>query len=207
MGILSSLAGKAAVAAGKSIVKGAATTAIINSIDKSREKIAQKIINEEPDTHHLLIDLLNHSKEEGFIVYDVHEQKRFFVYETESALILYDLNKNRIGEVNKKTINRSQFIENEVKEFSFTIYGQYIGVMTSQIIKKRQKYITTFADWHVSKNLTGTHFAVLDKKNRVVAKISGKGLAWDYDVISFPNKDDELLGLLVILAIRSNTIE
>lgn len=204
MGIIGSLVGKAAVAAGKSIVKNGATSAFVNAVDKSREKIAQQLIDEEPDTHHLLIDLQNHSPKGSFVIYDVYGQNRFLVDETETDLILYDLNKNIIGKVKKKTINRSQFVESEVKEFSFEIFGQYIGVMTSQKVKKRHKYIITFTDWHISKNLIGTHFAVLDKKNRVVAKISGKGLTWNYDVISFPDKNDELLGLLVVLVIRSN---
>ena len=87
-------------------------------------------------------------------------------------------------------------------EFKISINGNNIGSVRKQLTLFRPKYHINYSGWNVTGNIFGWDYDVVDRYNNKIMHISKELLHFgDTYVLNFMNPENEIMGLLLVIAI------
>ena len=135
---------------------------------------------------------------EKFDVYDEEGNVKYFVkgeiFSFGHQLHVFDKYDNEIGGVHQQLLTF-------LPKFDIVINGQTQGTIVKQFTFFKQAYDVDFNEWHVDGDFLDWEYDVYDG-GRPIIHIHKEWLAWgDTYVIDIENPEDELMGLMVVLAI------
>lgn len=109
-------------------------------------------------------------------------------------LHVYDANMREIGQINQKLITF-------LPQFEVVIGGRVCGTISKQFTLFRPKYEIDFNGWRVEGDFMGWDYDVYSGCSPII-HITKELLHWgDTYVINFANPRDELMGLMLVIAI------
>lgn len=203
------------------IVEFVAADAIIDALDKPIEILdkaskkmkaqseakARKLFECAPGERALLLNQAKFTWREQFYVFDSFESVKYTVKGEFTSIKrhfhIYDPQGKEVGYVKEKllTLRPSAVLESNPIDFTFNIPGRKAVHMRSKWSLIKEKYRVDNG-WHVEGKLLGWTYKIFDDSGDVVATISCKVLCWgDTYLITFPEDADDLLILMVVLAI------
>ena len=107
---------------------------------------------------------------------------------------MFDENNNEIGMVKEKVLSF-------LPQFDIEIGGMVLGKIQKQFTFFRPKYDVDFNGWHVEGDFWGWDYDVYEGCSSII-HINKELLHWgDIYVIDFANPEDELMGLMLVVAI------
>lgn len=204
---------------GVSLVADDAIDAIdktINNIEtnntKKRKAKIKKFIAQTVEGHTKLILSQNIYKlKEDFKVYDQNENLRYIVkgklFSSTHDLSVYDSSGNvKLGQVVQKLISfRGPFSkESHPQDFVLYINGKKIGKIKSTYSSLTSKYKLDFNDWMIEGNFIGNIYKVKNKHKEIMRVEEKFVLNEDLYFLDILSDEDELLCLLIALAIDSS---
>lgn len=135
---------------------------------------------------------------EKFDIYDEQGNVKYFVkselFSFGHQLHVYDMQDNEIGSVH-------QVLFSFPKQFEIVMNGCTKGYITKQFTFFYQKYDVDFNGWSVEGDFLDWNYDVYSQ-GRPIIKINKEWLAWgDTYTIDFENPEDELMGLMLVIAI------
>ena len=131
-------------------------------------------------------------------IYDEYGNAKYLVkaefFSFGHRLHVFDTSGNEIGEIH-------ECIPTIIPRFKIILDGQVYGTIRKKITLLKPKYDIDFNGWHVEGNFTGWNYNVYES-GRPIIHISKELFSWgDTYVIDFENPRDELMGMLLIIAI------
>ena len=146
----------------------------------------------------LLIKQRVFSWTDSYDIYDESGNAKYFVKAEILALghqlHVYDSNGCEIGVIHQKLFRL-------LPEFEIEMNGYTIGQIQKQFTLFFPRYDIDFNGWRVEGDLMGWDYDVYSG-NRAIIHISKELLRWgDTYVIDFENPEDELMGMLLVIAI------
>ena len=135
---------------------------------------------------------------EKFDIYDEQGNVKYFVkselFSFGQQLHVFDMHDNEIGSVH-------QVLFSFPKQFEIVMNGSTKGYITKQFTLFWQKYDVDFNGWSVEGDFLDWNYDVYSQ-GRPIIKINKEWLAWgDTYTIDFENPEDELMGLMLVIAI------
>ena len=135
---------------------------------------------------------------EKFDIYDEQGNVKYFVkselFSFGHQLHVFDMQDNEIGSVH-------QVLFSFPKQFEIVMNGSAKGYITKQFTFFYQKYDVDFNGWSVEGDFLDWNYDVYSQ-GRPIIKINKEWLAWgDTYTIDFENPEDELMGLMLVIAI------
>ena len=135
---------------------------------------------------------------EKFDIYDEQGNVKYFVkgelFSFGHKLHVYDMYDNEIGSVHEKVFSFP-------KQFEIIMGGVPCGYITNQFTFFFQKYDVDFNGWHVEGDFLDWDYDVF-ANGRPTIHINKEWLSWgDTYTIDFENPEDELMGLMLVIAI------
>ena len=181
-------------------------------ITKNSEKKIDGFFEGADDGHtRLIIGQKPYAFKESFKIYDERENVKYLVkgklVSATHNLTVYDAKgKNVLGRVREKLVSlRSPLsLEMSPKDFVIELGGKKLGKMKSRFAFGKRKFEFTFNNWILEGNILGLKYKVLDGKE-IVMEVSEK--VWtigDTYYVDISNPDNELLCVLILLAIDSS---
>lgn len=184
--------------------------ALQKASEKSHNKSIEsqkKLFEKEPGRNVLLLNQKIYTWVDKFNVYSDFEIVAFTVKgeftSIKRHLHIFDVNGKEVATVKEKlfSMRPSAMIEANPVDITFEIDGKKIGKMNSKWSIGKRKYNLDFNEWNVEGNFIGWKYKILSGEN-IVADISMKLLYWgDTYVISYDEKQNPLLILMIVLAI------
>ena len=107
---------------------------------------------------------------------------------------LYDTEENEIGKVELES-------KTGMGTYSMSIDGRKIGTLSRKMSIKI-KFELSFNGWHVDGNLMQDSFLITDKNGNFMMKFSHAFSARDTYVLEMYNRENEILGLLLVMAVE-----
>lgn len=146
----------------------------------------------------LLIKQRVFSWTDAYDVYDENENSKYFVkaefLSLGHRLHIFDQNKNEIGLIKEKLLTFHPTFEIEMD-------GKTVGSIQKKFTLLRPKYEVDFNGWKVEGDFLGWDYDVFDE-NSSIMHITRELLHWgDTYVINYSNPSDEVMGLLLVVAI------
>ncbi len=146
----------------------------------------------------LLIKQRVFSWTDTYDVYDESGNVKYFVkaefFSFGHMLHVYDAMEREAGVIRQKLLSLLPVFEIEVN-------GSTIGRIEKRISLFRPKYDIDFNGWHAEGDFLGWEYDVF-KGQSIAAHISKELFLWgDTYVIEYPNPEDELTALLLVIAI------
>lgn len=146
----------------------------------------------------LLIKQRVFSWTDTYDVYDEDGNVKYFVkaefFSLGHMLHVYDTSEREIGVVRQRILSLLPIFEIDVK-------GKTIGTIEKRLSLFRPKYDIDFNGWRAEGDFMGWEYDVYGHGG-VAAHISKELLHWgDTYVIDYPNPEDELTALLLVIAI------
>ncbi len=139
-----------------------------------------------------------------FDIYDEAGNVKYFVkgevFSLGHKLHVYDVNDNEIGMVQEKLFSFP-------KKFEIVMNGVSRGTITKQFTFFKQEYDIDFNGWHVDGDFLEWNYEVY-AGGRPIIHINKEWLTWgDTYTIDFENPADELMGLMLVIAIDAANCE
>ncbi len=146
----------------------------------------------------LLIKQRVFSWTDSYDIYDEMGTPKYFVkadfFTWGHQLRVYDRNKNEIGMVKEKVFTL-------LPEFEIEMGGCVIGTIQKEFTFFKPKYDVDFNGWRVEGDFLGWEYDVYAGCSSII-HISKELFQWgDTYVIDFANPADELMGLMLVIAI------
>lgn len=147
----------------------------------------------------LLIKQRVFSWTDTYDVYDEYENSKYYCRAEFLSLghriHIYNKATNReVGVVRQKLLTL-------LPKFEIEVNGGKVGTIQKQFTLLRPKYEIDFNGWRVAGNFLGWNYDVMSD-NRTIMHISKELFRWgDTYVIDYQNPADELMGLLLVIAI------
>lgn len=186
--------------------------ALENSVNNSKRKKTKRFIEKKVEGHTKLLLSQDLDKlKETFKVYDQDEKVKYVVkgklISATHELSIYDeTGENKLAEVKEKLIAlRSPLsLDSHPQDFVLILNGKKIGMVKSRYSIGKQKFECTYNGWKILGNFIGSSYKVYNKEE-VVMKVDKKlALHEDLYFVDILNKEDELLCLMIALAIDSS---
>ncbi len=135
---------------------------------------------------------------EKFDIYDEQGNVKYFVkgeiFSLGHQLHVYDKFENEIGGVHQQLLTF-------LPKYDIVMGGQKRGTIVKQFTFFKQQYDVDFNGWHVDGDFLDWNYDVYSG-GRPIIHISKEWLAWgDTYTIDFENPADELMGLMLVIAI------
>ena len=139
-----------------------------------------------------------------FDIYDEFGNVKYFakgeLFSFGHKLHVYDMHDREIGAVHEKVLSFP-------KQFEIVMNGAVRGYITKQFTLFYQKYDVDFNGWHVDGDFLEWNFDVISN-GRPIIQIHKEWLAWgDTYVIDIENPEDEIMGLMLVLAIDASNCD
>ncbi len=168
---------------------------------------ARKLFECAPGEKVLLLNQAKFTWREQFCVYDGFENVRYAVKGEFTSIKrhfhIYDPQGKEVGYVKEKllALRPSAVLESNPIDFVFEIPGRKAVHMRSKWSVMKDKFRVDNG-WYVEGKFPGWKYKIFDDEENVVANVSYKALYWgDTYLITFPEDADELLILMIVLAI------
>lgn len=135
--------------------------------------------------------------------YDVYDENGYAKYYVKSEFFsighkihVYDtLTDLEVGSISEKLLTF-------LPEFMIDVNGRNIGSVRKQFTLFRPKYHINYNNWKVTGDILGWDYDVLDSFDNEIMHISKQLLHFgDTYVLDFINPENEILGLLLVIAI------
>lgn len=175
-------------------------------LKKKDEKNQQQMFECAPGEKALLINQKKFTWRNQFDIYDGFQNVKYSVKgeftSIKHHLHIYDINGKEIAFVKEKlmTLRPSAMLESHPTDFDLEINGKKVGKLRSKWSIGKRKY-TLDNGWNVEGNVIGWKYKIMSE-DRIIAAISYKPLYWgDTYLITFPENENELLILMIVLAI------
>lgn len=203
------------------IVEFVAADAIVDALDKPIEMLdkaskkvqakseanARKLFECTPGEKALLLNQAKFTWREQFCVFDSFENVKYTVKGEFTSIKrhfhIYDAQGKEVGYVKEKlmTLRPSAILESNPIDFTFDIPGRKAIHMKSMWTIMKEKFRVDNG-WYVEGKVLGWKYKIFDSEENVVANVSYKVLYWgDTYLITFPEDADDLLILMIVLAI------
>lgn len=135
---------------------------------------------------------------EKFDIYDEQGNPKYFVkseiFSFGHQLHVYDKFDNEIGGVHQQLFTF-------LPKFDIVVNGQMCGTIVKQFTFFKQEYDVDFNGWHVDGDFLDWNYDVYSG-GRPIIHINKEWLAWgDTYTIDIENPADELMGLMLVIAI------
>lgn len=128
--------------------------------------------------------------EEGNVKYIVKAE----IFALGHQLHVYDAYKNEIGEIQQKLFTL-------LPQFEIVIGGNVCGTISKKFTFLRPKYEIDFNGWRVEGDFLEWDYNVYEGRSSII-HISKQLFRWgDTYVIDFANPQDELMGMMLVIAI------
>ena len=182
---------------------------------KNLEKKKEKIKQENPENFHLFIkqESLRNWKDK-LEVLDENENLKYLVkgkfFSTKHKFYIYDSNKNLLGVVKEK----SPWITKRRNACKLTIFNFYnakkekIAKLKSlfSVVKSKYEFVTEEEVWQVKGDFLSMNYIVSLNETEIAKIYKAIRLMWkDAIIIDFPREKDELLIIMLVMALRSTT--
>lgn len=146
----------------------------------------------------LLIKQRVFSWTDTYDIYDEAGNVKYFVkadfFTWGHQLRVYDVYQNEIGMIKEKIFTL-------LPEFEIEMGGRVMGTIQKEFTFFKPKYDVNFNDWHVEGDFLGWDYDVYAGCSSII-HISKELWHWgDTYVIDFANPADELMGLMLVIAI------
>lgn len=146
----------------------------------------------------LLIKQRVFSWTDTYDVYDEQGEPKYFVkaefFSLGHRIHVYNRNGQEIGMIQEKLLTM-------MPKFEVTVMGKYAGVIEKRFTFFKPKYEIDYNGWRVEGDFLGWEYDVMSGCSAVM-HISKELLHWgDTYVIHFQNPEDEIMGLLLVIAI------
>lgn len=146
----------------------------------------------------LLIKQRVFSWSDTYDVYDENENSKYYIearlFTFGHQLHIYDRSRNEIGVVKEKVMTL-------LPQFDIEVGGRYLGNIQQKFTLFCPKYEINYNGWRVEGDFLGWNYDVLSGCSRIM-HIQKEPWHWgDTYVINFENPADELMGLLLVIAI------
>ena len=178
-------------------VDNAAMSGVLNHVEKTRSVDA--LVNKSTSRYKLFMKKKSFSLKRGFIVCDEQNNKKYIVKTDmltfgHPCMRLYDMVENEIGKVE---------LSSKAAMGTYSIYldGEKIGNITRKMSLKI-KFDLDFNEWKLEGNLMQNSFVVYDKEQNTIMKLNSAFAAQDTYVIEMNNRENEIMGLLLVMAIE-----
>ncbi len=203
---------------GKAVAYKASEVAIKvcdNASNKLDARISEKknIFPNAPNNGHsrLIVGQNPYTFKETFYVFDEMQEAKYMVkgrlISSTHNLSLYDTGgKILLGRVREKHITfRSPFsLEHNPKDFVIEIGGKKLGKMKSRYAFGKSKFEFTFNKWVVQGNISGLKYKIVSGQQTIMEINEQLGTIGDTYHVDITNPNDEILCILVLLAIDSS---
>ena len=179
-----------------------------DAIKNNAQKRIDKFFNQDDGHSRLIIFQKQYSIKESFKVFDPDQNVKYVVKgklaSAKHHLSIYDQSgKNKIGEVKEKLIAfRSPFsFEGRPTDFVIKLHGNKIGKIKSRFFFGKRKFVFKPYNWIIKGDVFGFKYKVLSDKDVVMEVDQKFVLSGDTYFLDVFNPADELLCLMVALAI------
>lgn len=134
-------------------------------------------------------------------LYDIYDEAgnvKYFIkgdlFTWGHQLRVYDACRNEIGKVSEKIFTL-------LPQFEIEMGGRMVGTIQKQFTFFKPKYDVDFNGWHVEGDFWGWDYDVYEGCSSII-RINKELFHWgDTYVIDFANPADELMGLMLVVAI------
>ncbi len=189
-----------------------ACDAASKSLTETSEKKIDSFFEGAADGHaRLIIGQKPYTFKESFKIFDERENVKYIVkgklVSATHDLTVYDASgKVVLGRVREKLVSlRSPFsLESHPQDFVIEMGGKKLGKMKSRFAFGKRKFEFTFNDWVLEGNILGIKYKVLDGKEKVMEVSQKVWSIGDTYFVDITNPDNELLCILILLAIDSS---
>lgn len=185
----------------------------INVLDRATKKLEEKsnqnkrqLFECAPGEKALLINQKTYTWRERFNIYDSVQNVKYTVKgeltSVKRHLHIYDTAGQEIAFVKEKlmTLRPSAALESHPTDFDLVIGGKRVGKLRSKWSITKNRYVLNNG-WKVEGNAIGWKYKIT-AGDQEIARISKKLLYWgDTYLITFPEDENELLILMIVLAI------
>ena len=146
----------------------------------------------------LLIKERVFSWSDTYDIYDENGNVKYIVkaeiFSFGHQLHVYDSNGNEIGQIKQKLLTF-------LPQFEIEIGGRTVGTISKQFTLFRPKYEIDFNGWRVEGDFLGWDYDVYEGCSSII-HISKELFHWgDTYAIHFANSQDELMGMMLVIAI------
>lgn len=146
----------------------------------------------------LLIKQRVFSWSDSYDVYDENGEARYFVkaefFTLGHQIHVYDLDGHELGSIHQRILTL-------LPAFDIVVDGEEVGSIEKRFTLFRPQYDVDFMGWHVEGDFMGWDYQVYDACSPVIT-ISKELFRWgDTYVLEFARPEDELMGLLLVIAI------
>ena len=219
MGILGKFIAKSAIKSVARKVGYRVADIGIKVCDKAIERLEKGNVNENKafldgakDGHsRLIVGQKPYTFKESFQIFDEDENVKYIVkgklISATHDFTVYDATgKIALGRVREKMLALRSPIsfERHPKDFIIQMDGKKLGKMKSRYVFGKQKCEFTFNNWVLEGNVFGVKYKVLDGKEKVMEVSQKVWVIGDTYYLDIANPDDELLCVLILLAIDSS---
>lgn len=193
----------------KSVVIEHAIVAVADIMQTKSEQKIKSEFNKNDGTEVLVISRDNYSWKDKFYIYDEYQNIKYSVkgefFTIKPCLNIFDSKGKIIACVKEKLISfrfPTSFESNPI-DFELILQGRKMGKLKSRFGFGKQILKVDFNGWQIEGDLLGWKYRILNG-NKQVAKISQQILNFnDTYIINFIDKKDELIILMLVLAIAS----
>jgi uncharacterized protein YxjI len=189
-----------------------ACDAASKKLKETSEKKVDTFFDGAADGHsRLIVGQKPYTFKESFQIFDERENVKYVVkgklVSATHDLTVYDASgKIKLGRVKEKLVSwRSPFsMEAHPQDFVIEMGGKKLGKMKSRFSFGKRKFKFTFNNWTLEGNIFGLKYKVLDGKEKVMEVSEKVWTIGDIYYLDITNPDNELLCILILLAIDSS---
>ncbi|MBQ9703863.1 MAG: hypothetical protein IJV68_04895 [Clostridia bacterium] len=189
-----------------------ACDAASKKLKETSEKKVDTFFDGAADGHsRLIVGQKPYTFKESFQIFDERENVKYVVkgklVSATHDLTVYDASgKIKLGRVKEKLVSwRSPFsMEAHPQDFVIEMGGKKLGKMKSRFSFGKRKFKFTFNNWTLEGNIFGLKYKVLDGKEKVMEVSEKVWTIGDVYYLDITNPDNELLCILILLAIDSS---
>ena len=166
----------------------------------------QKYLSKNPDSTYLIIQKGNIHKD-IFSIYDSKERVKYYVQgkitKNNINLQLMDSQKQHIGSVKKTflSLRAPVFHESKPADYSIEIGGMQVATLKTRLSVKSEDFEIEPYGWIIKGSILKWEFTVNDKDVEIVHISKRKGYDNPTYILDFPNKQHEIIGLLIVLTL------
>ena len=189
-----------------------ACDAASKKLKETSEKKIDSFFDSAADGHsRLIVGQKPYTFKESFQIFDERENVKYVVkgklVSATHDLTVYDASgKIKLGRVKEKLVSwRSPFsMEAHPQDFVIETGGKKLGKMKSRFAFGKRKFEFTFNNWVLEGNILGLKYKVLENKE-IIMQVQEKAFSTgDFYYLDITNPDNELLCVLILLAIDSS---
>lgn len=188
----------------------------INALNRAEKKLEEKSEQNKrrmfecaPGEKALLINQKTFTWRDRFNIYDSVQNVKYTVKgeltSVKRHLHIYNVSGQEVAFVKEKlvTLRPSAALEDHPTDFDLSIGGKKVGKLRSKWSIGKPKYALNNG-WNVEGNVIGWKYKIT-AGDQLIAKICKKPLYWgDTYLITFPEDENELLILMIVLAIDAS---